>query len=171
MGEKPNQDKAEQGTQTKGLEADHPGLIAPPPIIYLISIATGLALHYFSPMSILPNSIGVWLGGLIIVLSVSVLALCLREFQRWKTPVNPHRPTAAIIQTGPFGYSRNPVYISLTGLQTGIAFIANSMWVLALLVPTLMIIYGGVILREERYLERKFGTEYTNYKASARRWF
>jgi protein-S-isoprenylcysteine O-methyltransferase Ste14 len=171
MGEKPNQDKADQAVQTKRLEPDHPALVAPPPIIYVLSMVAGLVLHYFWPMSIFPNSIGVWLGGLMMVLSFSVLALSLREFHRWKTPINPHRPTATIIRTGPFRYSRNPVYLSLTGLQIGIAFIADSTWVLALLVPTLMMIYSGVILREERYLERKFGAEYTNYRALVRRWF
>jgi protein-S-isoprenylcysteine O-methyltransferase Ste14 len=60
--------------------------------------------------------------------------------------------------------------MSLSGLQTGIALMANSVWVLVMLVPTLMIIHRGVILREERYLEKKFGTEYANYRESVRRW-
>ena len=52
----------------------------------------------------------------------------------------------------------------------GISIAVDSLWMLALLVPTLAVIRAGVIGREERYLERKFGDEYQRYKASVRRW-
>ncbi len=75
-----------------------------------------------------------------------------------------------IITTGPYRFSRNPSYVSLTMLYLGIAIAADSVWVLAGLIPTLVVMHYGVILREEEYLEAKFGQEYLRYKRSVPRW-
>jgi len=76
-----------------------------------------------------------------------------------------------LIQSGPFGYTRNPFYLAASACYLGIALYVNSFWLLAMLLPTLAVITKGVIEREERYLERKFGSEYFRYKQSVRRWF
>ncbi len=72
--------------------------------------------------------------------------------------------------SGPYRFTRNPIYLGMTIIFTGIAIAADSIWVLALLVPVLVIMNIGVIMREERYLEGKFGEDYRQYKASVRRW-
>ena len=71
---------------------------------------------------------------------------------------------------GPFRFSRNPMYLALTGLYLGIAVSVNALWVIVLLPVALVSITIGVIAREESYLERKFGTEYTSYRSTVRRW-
>ena len=78
--------------------------------------------------------------------------------------------TTAVVRHGPFRFSRNPMYLSLTGLYVGIAVSVNALWVTVLLPVALVSIMVGVIAREESYLERKFGTEYTRYKTTVRRW-
>lgn len=167
MKDQPPQEKPGPGRT----EADHPSLVAPPPIIYLISILIGLVLHlWWRPVRLVPHGVGFWLGWIVFLLSAFTLILCFREFHRWATPINPHRPTARIIRTGPFRYSRNPVYMSLGGLQAGVALIIDSFWVLGMVVPALVVVYAGVILREERYLDGKFGAEYRSYKAAVGRW-
>ncbi|MGF6541646.1 protein-S-isoprenylcysteine O-methyltransferase Ste14 [Paraburkholderia youngii] len=81
-----------------------------------------------------------------------------------------NRPTTAIVSKGPFRYSRNPIYLAFSLLQLGMAFSINSLWLLVTLVPAVALMSLVVIPREERYLERRFPSEYLAYKASVRRW-
>lgn len=149
---------------------DHPDVIALPPLIYLVSILIGVGLHFVWPMSILPSSLAKWLGRVVISLSVFGAIRTSREFRRWNTSFRSDRPTTTLIQTGPFRYTRNPFYLAACTLHLGIALRINSFWLLATLLLTFVVVTKGVIEREERYLERKFGSEYFRYKQSVRRW-
>ena len=75
-----------------------------------------------------------------------------------------------IVRTGPYRFSRNPIYLAFSLLQLGVAIWANGVWLLATLVGAVALIRCVVILREEQYLERRFGARYLDYKASVRRW-
>jgi protein-S-isoprenylcysteine O-methyltransferase Ste14 len=75
-----------------------------------------------------------------------------------------------LVTDGPFRYTRNPAYLSMAMIYAGISSLANALWAMLLLPATLLVIQRGVIEREERYLERKFGDEYLRYKAGVRRW-
>ena len=86
------------------------------------------------------------------------------------TNVRPSLPATAIVTTGPFRFSRNPLYCSLTLLYLGLTAIFNTWWGLIVLVPLLLVMHFGVVLREERYLERKFGDTYRQYRMSVRRY-
>ena len=93
------------------------------------------------------------------------------RFNRAGTNVPTYRPTTALVTGGPYRYSRNPLYISLFLAYAGIGIVADNLWILALGVPLFLIMRYGVVAREERYLERKFGQAYRDYKASVRRWW
>lgn len=93
-----------------------------------------------------------------------------RALTRAGTPVRPNQPTTAIVTDGPYRYTRNPLYLALTGVYTGISLIVNALWPLVLLVAVLFVIQWGVVAREERYLEGKFGESYLAYKRRVRRW-
>jgi len=93
-----------------------------------------------------------------------------RAMRQADTPTNPYKPVERIAKEGPFRYSRNPGYLSMAMIYTGIASLANALWAILLLPVALLAIQRGVIEREERYLERKFGDEYLSYKAQVRRW-
>jgi protein-S-isoprenylcysteine O-methyltransferase Ste14 len=86
------------------------------------------------------------------------------------THIDPYKPTMALVVDGPFRFTRNPLYLSLTLLYSGTAFLLNLLWAILLLPIALVIMQFGVICREERYLEKKFGQEYLRYKARVRRW-
>jgi protein-S-isoprenylcysteine O-methyltransferase Ste14 len=90
--------------------------------------------------------------------------------RRAGTNVDPRAPALLIVTHGPFRFTRNPLYLSLTLLTIGLALCFNIIWALVTLVPTLIIMRQGVILREERYLEGKFGQPYLDYKRTVRRW-
>jgi protein-S-isoprenylcysteine O-methyltransferase Ste14 len=147
---------------------DHPNVIALPPLIYLTFILIGAGLHYVWPIPILSRPAAKWLGRAFISLSIAIAMLTLREFRRWNTSFRTDRSTTSLIQSGPF--ARNPFYLAASACYLGIALYVNSFWLLAMLLPTLVVITKGVIAREERYLERKFGSEYLRYKQSVRRW-
>jgi protein-S-isoprenylcysteine O-methyltransferase Ste14 len=151
-------------------QPDNPGVIARPPLLYLGALAVGLALHYVWPLA--PwNGPGRSIAGLaLIALGAALLFACLRRFRGAGTNVQTSQPTTALVTSGPYRYSRNPIYIGLSAIYLGIAVLVDSAAVAVLLVPVLLLIRYGVIAREEAYLERKFGDEYRRYRQTTRRW-
>ncbi len=149
---------------------DAPNVIAIPPLIYLAFLAVGLLLDYLFPVPVLPNSIQYAVGFGIMIAPALIMPFVLLRFKKANTNFDARKPTTAIITTGPYRFSRNPSYVSLTMLYLGIAIAADSVWVLAGLIPTLVVMHYGVILREEQYLAEKFGEPYLQYKRSVRRW-
>jgi protein-S-isoprenylcysteine O-methyltransferase Ste14 len=150
--------------------ADRPGVVAPPPLIYLAAILLGAGLERVWRLRLPIDGWGRLAGLLLISGAVFLAVSAVRAFDRANTSPKPHKPTTAIVTSGPFRYTRNPIYISFTLVQVGVALMAASGWMLALLIPVLLVVRVGVIAREERYLERKFGNEYSSYRRSVRRW-
>lgn len=147
---------------------DNAGVIAPPPLIYLAGLAVGLILDRTVP---LPIEFAWPAAGIVVAVSgVVLMAWGIREFRRAGTHFRPDKPSTRVIAAGPFRFTRNPLYVSMTLMYGGIAVGLGSPWAMALLVPVLAVIRYGVIAREERYLERKFGVEYLAFKNSVRRW-
>ena len=151
-------------------ENDRPGVIAPPPLIYLACLGVGFALDALLPSASLSNAVRWAVGPLLTVAGIALQASFIAAFVRAKTNVDPYKPTKAIVTSGPYRLTRNPGYLGFTLLVSGIGLMAEALWIFVALVPTLALMDRGVIAREERYLERKFGAEYLAYKASARRW-
>ena len=149
---------------------DAPGVVAKPPLIYGAALMLGFALDTFFPAPFLPDLLQYVAGFVLIGVSIPIVAFVLLCFKRAGTNIDVHRPTTAVVTAGPFRYSRNPAYVALSLLYAGIGIAADSLWVLGLLIPVLIVMQLGVIQREERYLERKFGEDYLRYKASVRRW-
>jgi protein-S-isoprenylcysteine O-methyltransferase Ste14 len=151
-------------------EQDAPGVIARAPFIYLGFLALGLGLDWLWPYPLLPEAVQYALGGALCALGLGVALASIRRFKAAGTNLDPLKPATAILTEGPYRWSRNPIYIGLTAAYAGIGIAVDAPWVWVLLPPTLVVMHYGVIAREERYLERKFGAEYLDYKASVRRW-
>jgi protein-S-isoprenylcysteine O-methyltransferase Ste14 len=109
-------------------------------------------------------------GGLLVVAGLALLASFNTAFGRKGTAVEPWKPTTAIVTTGPYRLTRNPAYLGMALTYVGIALLAGALWALVPLPFVLIVIDRAVIAREERYLERKFGRQYLDYKAGVRRW-
>jgi protein-S-isoprenylcysteine O-methyltransferase Ste14 len=150
--------------------ADTAGVIAPPPLIYLGALAVGFALDGVTGTGSLPWAVAVPIGVASIVAGFALLASFLSAFQRAQTPVDPYTPTETIVTDGPYRLTRNPAYLGMALTYAGIAIASNALWVLVPLPVAMAVIDRGVIAREERYLERKFGTPYVDYKRRVRRW-
>jgi protein-S-isoprenylcysteine O-methyltransferase Ste14 len=152
-------------------ERDTAGVIAPPPLIFLAGLAVGFGLEALLPGDASLSGVVRWgLGAVLVVAGVALLASFDRAFRRKGTAAEPWKPTTAIVTSGPYRFTRNPGYIGMALVYVGIALLAEALWVLLPLPVVLAVIDRGVIAREERYLERRFGREYLDYKATARRW-
>ena len=151
---------------------DHAGVIVLPPLTILPPLLAGLLLHFlWTPLRFFPEWwIGHAVGWPLVVAGVLLLAWSVRTMSRAGVDPDPNEPTSAIVATGPYALSRNPIYVSATVVYVGIAFIVNTVWPIILLPLGIALLYGGVIAREESYMERVFGDEYLKYKARVRRW-
>jgi protein-S-isoprenylcysteine O-methyltransferase Ste14 len=94
----------------------------------------------------------------------------VRTFRKADTPVPGNRPTTTIVRSGPYRFSRNPIYLAFTIFQVGVALWVNSLALLLAVLPALALMVWVVIPREERYLEARFPAEYRRYKHAVRRW-
>jgi protein-S-isoprenylcysteine O-methyltransferase Ste14 len=152
---------------------DRPNVIAFPPLILVISIALGFALQWLMPLGWIVRIDQTWrigVGAIVAVIGALITIRGARALAHRGTNINPMLPTLAIATEGIFRWTRNPMYVGGTFLMIGIALIFALDWLLLLLVPSVLILHFGVVMREERYLERKFGDEYRRYKASVPRY-
>ena len=149
---------------------DTPGVFAHPPLIYVGALIAGLLADALFPVPFLPRTVAWTIGLPLIAGGVIVGFLGDRALSEAETNRSPYAPTTRLVTEGPYRFTRNPLYLSVTLLYAGISILANALWASLLLPFVLIIMTYGVIEREERYLERKFGEEYVRYKARVRRW-
>jgi protein-S-isoprenylcysteine O-methyltransferase Ste14 len=151
-------------------EEDRPGVPIAPPLLFVIPIVASLALEWLLPTSFIHGSLR-WVPG--VLLTIAGIALSVGGFltqKRAGTDPFPYHPSTRIVAHGPYRFSRNPIYFGFALLTLGLAILVNSAWMLLAVPIGLVLIDRLVVTREERYLERKFGEEYLNYKRSVRRW-
>ena len=141
-----------------------------PPLVYLGSIGLGLLAHLVWPVELLPASVSVPIGAMVVLAAGALFISAMRTFRKADTPVPGNRPTTAIVRTGPYRFSRNPVYLAFTLFQIGLAAWVDSLGLLLTLLPALALMALVVVPREERYLEARFPSEYLPYKRAVRRW-
>ena len=141
----------------------------PPPLVFALAILLGWLLQRRLTISFVPTAFAHQLGGIAVVAGVVLAMFSAREFRRFQTSLRPDRPSTAVVQTGPYRYSRNPMYIAMAAVQVGVAILLNNLWILLMLVPAI-VTTSVIIAKEERYLEGQMGTAYTRYRASVRRW-
>lgn len=145
------------------------GLVRPP-LVYIVSLVTGALIQRATPLPFLPGTLAAPLGASLVVVALALFSYSAAKFWAAGTPVPARKPTTAIVRTGPYRFSRNPIYLAFSLLQLGITIWVNSLWLLATLVGAVALIHYVVIPREEQYLERRFGAQYLDYKVSVRRW-
>jgi protein-S-isoprenylcysteine O-methyltransferase Ste14 len=158
--------KTDNKQPTKG--GPLPGLLRSP-IVFLSAILAGIALNRTQPMPFRPSML-VLLGPLVSLCAVTMFLLSYREFRAAGTSVRGSKRTTAIVQTGPYRFSRNPIYLSFVLLVLGLSFWLNVLWLLLTLLPAVGFIAVVVIPREEWFLERNFPDQCSSYKATVRRW-
>jgi protein-S-isoprenylcysteine O-methyltransferase Ste14 len=148
-----------------------PRVRVPPPVFYLAALAIGIALEYLLwPIPIFGAPSKYVIAFILIIASVLIMPFVLMRFRRAATPFDVRKAASSLITGGPYRFSRNPTYVSLTLLYLGIGILINNSWVLILVIPVFLVMDMWVIRREERHLEAKFGEQYLLYKGIVRRW-
>jgi protein-S-isoprenylcysteine O-methyltransferase Ste14 len=150
---------------------DKPGVIAPPPLLFGIFFGVAILFQWIHSLAIplLPKGMD-WPAMVLINLSAIIFLWAAVWMWRARTNINPLLPTTSLVTSGPYRFSRNPLSVSLVVLYIGMSLRLDTLWPLLLFVPLLIVFHYGVIQREERYLERKFGDTYRNYCVAVRRW-
>ncbi len=150
---------------------DNPGVIAFPPLIWLVGAVISVLVHSFLVQLPIMNYSACLVCGIVCVILAPVLALsALVTMKAAGTNVDPAKPALTIVRGGSFRFTRNPMYLALCLLQVALGFFLNDWITLLFVVPLALILHYGVILREEKYLTAKFGEPYLELKREVRRW-
>jgi protein-S-isoprenylcysteine O-methyltransferase Ste14 len=149
---------------------DSAGVRFPPPFVYVAAVIGGYWLNRVWPLRIGQSA---WWNVAAVILAAAWAALTFSSFAlfwRRRNSIIPTRPANELVVSGPYRFTRNPMYVALALLTTAVAIVLNTWWPVVLLVPGLMIIRVTVIAREESYLSRRFGAQYDAYTRRVRRW-
>ena len=151
-------------------KADRSGVVVLPPLLMLGALILVLVLHHFWALNIGAKALATVLGAVLCVLGVASAAWGRIVLVRAGTNVSPLKPSTAIVTSGPYRFTRNPLYVGIISVFIGLSLIIGTWWGFVMLIPAVLILHNGVVLREERYLERKFGHPYLKYKRAVRRY-
>jgi len=151
---------------------DHPGIGFPPLALFAVILGLALILHWIYPLTIFSKKwlMQIILGIIPIIIAIKIAKSAKEAMQQAKTPIHPSKPTTAIVTSGSYSFSRNPLYVTFLLLQIALAILINSLWILIFIIFLFIVLDFWVIEREEAYLERKFGSVYLSYKTKVRRW-
>ena len=151
---------------------DRAAVKIPPPLIFFGCLGAGVFLDYLFPFHVVGCAwtFRIFLGCCLIVISGLIAISAFKALIDNKTPFNPAKPTVRIVREGSFRFSRNPLYLALLLLLSGIAVLRCSIWLVFTLIILFILLERFAVRPEEKYLTDKFGDDYLDYKASVRRW-
>jgi protein-S-isoprenylcysteine O-methyltransferase Ste14 len=151
--------------------ADNAQVIIRPPLAWGLAVIAGLALNWLVPLPFLPADLPAgWLGAMVFVLALGLVGWAIVTITRAGSNVPTNLPTTTIVESGPYRFTRNPIYLGMFLGLIGFAIAFDNLWLLMMLVPFALIIRFGVVVREEAYLARKFGDVYRGYRSRVRQW-
>jgi protein-S-isoprenylcysteine O-methyltransferase Ste14 len=153
---------------------DTAGVIAPPPLIALAAVVLGLLLDWLLPAYVLSVLLSLFerivLGAVLMAAGLTLALAAIRAFRAAGTRVEPWEPSSALVTDSVFGWVRNPMYVGLIAFVAGLAVLLASDWMLVMTIAFALVIHFGVVKREERYLEAKFGDAYRGYRDAVPRY-
>ena len=153
-------------------EHNGPKVKIKPPVIFFSSAIIGVIIHLFWKFGFsIPSHFRILLGLIIISLSGIIQLNSLKIFKLNGRKPTPKFESNNLFITGPYRFTRNPMYVSLVLLQFGLGIILNKLWISTFSFIALTFVHFFAVLQEESYLENKFGESYINYKKTVRRYF
>ena len=144
--------------------------VLPPPLYYAAGLLIGFVLNRWRPLTFPDTAFSEAAGALLIVVSIVLVFLAIPQFRKHGTALDVYKPTSALVTSGVYRFTRNPMYLALTLLYLGFAISFENLWMLFLVILPLAAVRFLNIGREEAELEHQFGEEYVSYKGRVRRW-
>jgi protein-S-isoprenylcysteine O-methyltransferase Ste14 len=142
----------------------------PPPLAFFLTILVAYGIHQIWPLEVGSYTAVFYVGVVFAAVGLAIALSAVIGLRKARTSVEPWKPTSSILQSGIYGYSRNPIYAAFSIVTIGIGCILNSLWIILSLLPGSLVVYLIAIKKEEQYLAAKFGDEYLAYKSKVRRW-
>jgi len=151
---------------------DNPGVRVPPPLLYAAIFFAAVYIQKRIPLnaSFFETGPAKIAGSILLFIALILTVISLRKFFLSKNTIVTIKPATSLQTTGIYKFTRNPMYLSLLFLYLGLTCFLGNWWNLLLLPILVLVIQQYVIIREEKYLLRRFGTEYLDYKSRVRRW-
>jgi protein-S-isoprenylcysteine O-methyltransferase Ste14 len=152
---------------------DHPDVIVFPPVIPIFTLLTSGLLQWWAPIGWIADldpAVRIAIGMMVVLGGLIMTSAARRALLREGTNVNPFQPTTTLVTDGIFRRTRNPLYVGILAALFGVALVFAVDWLVLLIIPSWLLLHFGVVMREERYLERKFGDVYRRYKGSVPRY-
>ena len=150
-----------------------PKMPFPPPLLYIGGFGIGWLIARIWPLDIVSDNfrvVGEVLGWILIVAGLLIMIIGLYSFAIARTSIMPNLTAARLITTGPYRFSRNPMYAGWTVAYIGCILLTNFIWCIFTLAIVLVVFDKIIIPREEEYLKAKFGESYPRYCKQVRRW-
>jgi len=151
---------------------DSPAIRIPPPVFFFACLGGSLLLEYLFPMSHIniPCVPRIIVGGIFMMMALWFAAGGFFMLVRNKTTFHTAKSTQKIVTDGIYRFSRNPLYLSLLLLLSGVAVLLSSLWLFVAVPVLYVLLLFKAVKPEEQYLLQKFGEEYSNYLEKVRRW-
>jgi protein-S-isoprenylcysteine O-methyltransferase Ste14 len=150
-----------------------PGVRVPPPFIFVAGWAAAWLLNRRLSLEIDGDGASLTqqvVGAMALVVGLGLMGWALLTFSRARTAIVPVRPARVLVESGPYRFSRNPMYLGLSVGYLGLAILLNQGWPILFLPGVLIVLLLAVIQREERHLQDSFPVEYAAYRRRVRRW-
>jgi protein-S-isoprenylcysteine O-methyltransferase Ste14 len=144
----------------------------PPPLVFLGGVLLGLALNQWvrpAPVGV-SRTISVTVGVMLMLLALVLVVSARMLFSRTGQSPIPWKPTPELIFSGPYRFTRNPMYVGLTTFGIGLGLALNNLWICAFALWALLIVHVIAVRPEEAYLSEKFGDSYRTYLTRVRRY-
>lgn len=151
-------------------EFDSPGILVPPPFLFVTALATGVLIDGNVLRWRHVMHLSQWAGVAVALTGLALIGVTLALFRRHRTRPEPWEPASALVEAGPYRFSRNPMYLGMAVAGAGIALFFESVAAFVLLAGVVIVIDRWVIAREEAYLVRRFGDAFAAYRERVRRW-
>lgn len=152
------------------MQRDHASVKIHPPILLLLHIFAAFFLNWLFPLPFAFPKVLVGVGYLLVLVGLGLAISASGQFMKAHTTLDPHGSVTEIVTSGPYRFSRNPIYLGFVYLLIGISFAFRTYWGVVLSPLLMLLLYQLVIKHEEAYLEKKFGDMYTSYQSRVRRW-
>jgi protein-S-isoprenylcysteine O-methyltransferase Ste14 len=151
-------------------KTDRAQVMVPPPLVFLGYLIGALILNWFAPYPTPWTMILRMIGGILLVVGILLVGSAFSQMRIAHTTPDLSQPTTALVTTGPYRFTRNPIYLGFLLIYLGFNFLAGSLWGVVISPFLVWTVTHAIIHAEEEYLEKKFEDEYREYSSHVRRW-